>query len=216
MEIGAKNGWRRKESSSSQSISLNDKLSNFTILIFCNQAPTMNFKGHATGATAAAILMTALTPFLHSNPDSKTILIVFALTWFMGLFPDLDTASIIQRWFYRAMLLALFVTLIRKERDTFVILSFLSVIPLIDKHRGWTHWRTTPWLLAIGFAILNEYLRAKGALFGQFNWERVLTFFETYFVYIIGAVVGHYTHLFLDSKTVRKAPWLAWLRKIDK
>lgn len=186
----------------------------------------MNFRGHAAGGAAAAVLMTGLALFIEKvdllsffaepgfdNPDFKMLLIVFVLTWFMALFPDLDTASIIQRWFYRFMLIALLIALIRKERDTFVILSFLSIIPLLDKHRGWTHWLTAPWILAFGFAILNEYLRTKGAWFARFNWERVLIFFDTYLIYIISAVVGHYTHLFLDSKRAKKTPYVKRMAK---
>ena len=67
----------------------------------------------------------------------------------MALFPDLDTASIIQRWFYRALLVLLLILMINKQYDYFIVLSFVAVLPLIDKHRGWTHWKTAPWLISI-------------------------------------------------------------------
>lgn len=186
----------------------------------------MNFRGHLAGGVAASVVMTGVAvvaeqvsitdlfalPF-SENPDAKMLGIVFSLTTFMSLFPDLDTASIIQRWFYRVMLALLLITLIGEDFDTFVILSFMSVVPLIDKHRGWTHWRTTPWILAFAFAILNEFLRTKGAWFSRFDWERVVDFFDLYLVYIIGAVVGHYTHLFLDSKTAKKTPYVRQMAK---
>ncbi len=190
----------------------------------------MNFKGHFTGAVAAGVVAAgtaivsgyvavdteaisnfAADPF-RSSPLHVTFW-VYAVAWFMALFPDLDTASIIQRWFYRLLLILLGYLLIKKKIDVFAVFAFLGVLPLLDKHRGWTHWRMTPWIISFGLAIVFEYFRIKNNWFLHFKWQNVLTFLQTYWIYVFACVVGHYTHLMLDSAKAKK---IAFLKKIDK
>ncbi len=186
----------------------------------------MNFKAHVTGALvggaiAAGVGVVALdlsvqsilTKPFFSNPDFLQFSYIFGLAWFMALFPDLDTASIPQRWFYRFLLVAMIVAIIKKEIDIFAVMAFLGIVPLLDRHRGWTHWRTAPWIMAFAVAILIEYMRVKGNWFLHFKWKLVLYFFENYWVYVFAMVFGHYIHLFLDSKKAKKLPFFKEMAK---
>jgi hypothetical protein len=61
------------------------------------------------------------------------------LTAVFALLPDLDTASIIQRWCYRCMLVVLIALMATGQGDRAAFLGAMSLLPLIHRHRGWMH-----------------------------------------------------------------------------
>ena len=133
---------------------------------------------------------------------------VFATAWFMALFPDLDTASIPQRWFMRAMFALLVAALAWGRMDIFAVLAFATILPLLHRHRGWTHWKVTPWLVALFLATVYEFLRARESWVFEFSWENVWAFLREYWHYTAACVIGHYTHLLLDSRRVPLLPFI--------
>lgn len=184
----------------------------------------MNFRAHfaggvAAGTAAAAVSVlsgdTALSGdsarrFFSAGPDGGVHLAgVFAVAWFMALFPDLDTASVPQRWFLRAMFALLVAALAWGRLDLFVVLAFAALLPLLHRHRGWTHWKVTPWLIALFLATVHETLRARSAWFSGFSWDNVWLFLRDYWIYVAACVMGHYTHLLLDARQVK---WLPFIR----
>jgi len=64
---------------------------------------------------------------------------VAGLTAAFALLPDLDTASIIQRWFYRGMLGVLVWLMATDRAEHAAFLGAVSLLPLVHRHRGWTH-----------------------------------------------------------------------------
>ena len=176
----------------------------------------MNFHGHMVGGVVAGVVAVAVglaAGELDYVPLSVDIdwrdaatqkgAAVFVTALFMSLFPDLDTASVIQRWFYRAMFILMAVVYFNGRFDVFVLLAFLALLPAIHQHRGWTHWPLTPWLVALFFSVVHEYYRVRGFWFLDFTWSHVLTFFGKYWLFVGACILGHYTHLILDSKGVR-------------
>ena len=69
----------------------------------------MTFKGHLTGGILAGIGVTGLAARWGYIPsaDYRIWAAVCGTTVFFSLFPDLDTASVPQRWFFRAVFMAL-------------------------------------------------------------------------------------------------------------
>ncbi|MDH4224401.1 MAG: metal-dependent hydrolase [Deltaproteobacteria bacterium] len=180
----------------------------------------MDFKGHSNGGILAGSLSVAvgvntgfldlqgpnLEHFINSPLDSgdfKSMVAVFVTGWFMAVFPDLDTTSTPQKWFIRVMFALLGLVFLADRMDLFVVLAFASLLPLLHHHRGWTHWKAAPWLVSVGLAVVFEIFRAKNSWISGFSWNHVLDFLSRYWMYVFAAVVGHYTHLFLDSKQVR-------------
>jgi hypothetical protein len=158
----------------------------------------MNFKGHVTGGLATSFVL-AVTSSLVLGPQHLNITsseVIFTVCFFMSLFPDLDTNSIPQRWFYRILLFVMPIIYFTGQIDYFFIVSFLSILPLIHKHRGWTHWKITPFI--IGIATLYFYDKEKGFYFIKYG-DLALN----YFFFLLAVVLGHYTHLVLDSKTIK-------------
>lgn len=184
----------------------------------------MNFRGHFAGGLAAGAVAgscaliagqlelggAAPLDIMGGEPGGVTHFGgVFAAAWFMALFPDLDTASVPQRWFLRGAMLLLVAALLAQRMDLFVLLAFASLLPLIHHHRGWTHWKITPWLIALFMAIVHETLRAEASWLMGFSWHNVGRILQAYWLYVLACVMGHYTHLLLDSRRVR---WLPFIR----
>lgn len=186
----------------------------------------MNFQGHLTGGLIAGAAVTVLAPIsgyvrlsteslaafmdtpLSFHGDISVLILLFLTTCFMALFPDLDTASIPQRWFYRILFVVQLALFYHKQMDWFAVLAFVSILPIVHKHRGWTHWKIAPWLMSLFLAVVFEYIRAKESWFGSFQWENVGIFLQQYWIYLVACVVGHYTHLLLDSRHVRFLPFI--------
>ncbi len=178
----------------------------------------MKFKVHAVGGAMAGMLtiVTAqvsgytsasyrhLIDFLNAphmtQGDIPVLIGLFAVTVFMSLFPDLDSASILQRWFYRFALVILILLFMVGQMGLFAAVSFIILLPLLHKHRGWTHSKITPVLLALFFAVVLELHRSTQAWFGGFSMENVGAILNEYWIYVVACVLGHYTHLLLDWK----------------
>lgn len=158
----------------------------------------MNFKSHAIGGAVAATVVTSASVLIlgqNSIPITSPG-ILFSLCFFMSLFPDLDTASIPQRLFYRA-LAPIFVYIYHYHgKDFLFLVAFLSIMPLMDRHRGWTHWKGTPFMLSLTALYFYDSSR------GFYAIEKNILIFN-YILFISSIVVGHYTHLLLDSKHVK-------------
>ena len=185
----------------------------------------MNFVGHAVGGVAAGAAAMLLAGTLASVPgvaevggdtltdmdllDSGAYLVgSFCTAFLMALFPDLDTASIPQRWYMRVLLLAMLWALWSERMALFTVLALAAPLPMLHKHRGWTHWPITPWLVALALATAHEYVATHDAgilmrLFHRFSWESVGESLLTYWPFVVAAVLGHYTHLLLDGRMLR-------------
>ena len=156
----------------------------------------MNFKSHSiAGLGTAGIVATGA--FIYSSPIILAHpFFLFLVTFLMSLFPDLDINSIPQRWYFRFVLFLMPFLLYFSYQDYFNIISIFSVSILVHKHRGWTHNRSTPFILG----LLSLYFYDKSYGVTEFSQSDTLW---GYFLFLISVVVGHYTHLILDSKTIR-------------
>lgn len=154
----------------------------------------MNFKGHVIGGAVTSTIVSAISlipiiPFIEiSRPE-----VLFFVCFFMSLFPDFDTASIPQRWFYRILLVLLFWLYLEQKDEIIAIIAIFSITPLIHKHRGWTHWKVTPFIISLSLIYLYDYEKGVTGLDPYY-------IFINYLLFILAVVSGHYTHLLLDSK----------------
>ncbi len=145
---------------------------------------------------------------LSPTQNTRTILGLFLTSLFMSLFPDLDVHSVFQRWFFRIVFILLGVMHFSGRHDLFVIVSFCAIMPLLHQHRGWTHWKITPWAIAVFLAVVQEYFLAKNRWSSSFEWENVVDLLRNYWLFVLACVVGHYMHLFLDARSMR---WLKFI-----
>ncbi|MCZ6552931.1 MAG: metal-dependent hydrolase [SAR324 cluster bacterium] len=126
----------------------------------------MNFKAHlAAGAvTGAAVATVALAAgFVDTIGEAGALA---ALGTGFALFPDLDTASIPQRWFYRGMAAAIVALILTGRWQSAALLGLVALLPLLHHHRGWTHrWWAVP-LVPLGALALWRSLAVGGEAWG--------------------------------------------------
>lgn len=154
----------------------------------------MNFKAHAVGGVITSAVVSSFSLIASTNAiEVSDPFVVFGICFFMSLFPDLDTASIPQKWFYRCLIIVLCILFYFQEYKIISLISIFSITPLLHKHRGWTHWKITPFVISIIVLIL--YDRALNG--SEYYIEEV---FLSYLIFVFAVVSGHYTHLLLDSR----------------
>lgn len=148
----------------------------------------MRARGHLAGGALAGGGVVAAGTALGSLPGLGHPLAwaAFATALFFALFPDVDTDSLPRRWFYRGVLAALAWLAGRRRFEEATLVAVAALLPLVDHHRGWTHGRFTPLLVA---------LAATGALWWWGDWPPGAS--ES--VLLAAAVAGWYTHLVLDG-----------------
>jgi len=183
----------------------------------------MNFGAHAAGGVVAGVVAAGVAGIASAGEQAPAMfgelegvlgtgafaVGCFGAAFLMALFPDLDTASIPQRWYLRIMFAGLVASMLAGWMELFVVLALVALLPLLHRHRGWTHWRITPWGVAVLLAVAHEYAEARASWFSSFSWEAVGGLLLEAWPFVLACVLGHYTHLLLDSRSVR---WLPFVR----
>ena len=177
----------------------------------------MNFKGHLLGGIVAGVavvgvaVQVGVVEFAVSTPSdlfqtgfglqNGTLAAggLFVLTLMMSLFPDLDTASVPQRWFFRFAFVLLVVLLLIKQMDIFAVVTLILLLPLLHRHRGWTHSRLTPVVISVFMVLALVYLRAPQMLRGL-SINTIVSIGQQYWTVMLACIAGHYTHLLLDAR----------------
>lgn len=153
-----------------------------------------NYKGHLvggvvfTGVYTVAMLFAPveqLAEYAHLLYDWQAMFAVFVIGMLFALFPDVDTNSKGQDIFYW-IVFPLDVLLIYSEQfQAAAYLGLIALLPILTHHRGWTH---TKWaMLLIPLPIVLVPLLYS---------DHVLAIS---LVYYGAAVVGYFSHLFLDG-----------------
>lgn len=163
----------------------------------------MNFKGHFIGGLASGSLLTAGTYFIgylaEKPPQFAEYAVLFPITLFFALFPDFDTSSIPQRWFFRAVFIAILVMAYYKYFEEATILALIAITPVLDHHRGWTHNYFSPILIPFALAGIYEYLASRERWLQGWLLENVNFYLQDNLWLVLACLTGWYTHLLLDS-----------------
>lgn len=169
-------------------------------------------------ATLAVSLLTELPltwnptiPALRSEAIGRCILEIvgcFAIAVLFGLWPDVDIKSTSQKIFYR-VLFALNATLIVFGMYLeSALLGLFAMLPILSKHRGWTHSKITMFLLPCLFLVIPIYIAYPEWRTG---WEGPLEFigllidrafpdaFQNWLPFCVASFIGYATHLHLDG-----------------
>lgn len=139
------------------------------------------YKGHILGG---AVVYAPMFFIFHSYATPMVAVWWFALAIAGALFPDIDTKSKGQKWFYRTLFLVLITLLLLKRFALFIAFSLMASLPLIVNHRGLFH--------RLWFVVFVPLVVAA-----TFDWYKVTPFDDALiasFFFIAGAV----SHLVLD------------------
>ncbi len=142
-----------------------------------------NYKKHIAGGFASYLILLFLL-IKSYNPSLITSLQWLLSTVIGSLFPDIDTKSKFQKFFYFSLLIIFIFLTLKNNSELLILLSFLGLIPLVVNHRGIFHklWFILL-LIAITLFLTNLYAPDKIEFIGL-----NLLFF----------LIGTISHLWLD------------------
>lgn len=156
------------------------------------------YKGHIAGAIAVNAVYVAGVRLLPgeilqrwdiSLQDWQLLIGLFVVAVLFGLFPDVDTNSMGQNIFFGIAFVAMLILIIVGKFQPAAYLGLMAMMPIVGKHRGWTHSKLAMLLVPSPILIIpylhNQHVWTLGAV-------------------IYGAAVaGYFSHLLLDGLIIR-------------
>ncbi|MBI4553389.1 MAG: metal-dependent hydrolase [Candidatus Latescibacteria bacterium] len=141
--------------------------------------------GLAMGAVGVWLAQTGqLDRFINADEWPKVPMLL-GIGILSACFPDIDTNSKSQRLFYRLMLLLDVWLIVQRDYKSAALLGLGGMLPLLGKHRGWTHTWTAAVLVPAACFLLPMLIT-----------QRVQLFLGICFVISVSAYVSH---LILDG-----------------
>ena len=151
-----------------------------------------NYKGHIAGAIGAAAVYVAALQFVPVKQfvemagvlqDWQAFIGVFVVAVLMGLFPDVDTNSKGQNFFFGIALVTDILLIYSGNLQAAAYLGLIAMLPIVGKHRGWTHSKWAMFVVPLPILIV-PYLYSAVVL-------------PTAVVFYGAAVIGYFSHLLL-------------------
>jgi membrane-bound metal-dependent hydrolase YbcI (DUF457 family) len=133
------------------------------------------------GGSLAAVLSSGVY-----RPELPTALTLLSISLLGALFPDTDTDSKGQNFFYTCLAILDLALMIKGHYRWAAIVGFCAMLPAVGHHRGWTH---TWWAMIL---IPLPILILPGIFYK--------TPLRVMLPYYLAAVLGYFSHLALDRK----------------
>ena len=153
------------------------------------------YRGHIAGAIVFFLGYLALLVYLYSMNAAyqqfSTLellgypVAMFALAVMFALWPDVDTNSKGQDVFYAIFLVADLFLIATRNFEEAAYLGLFALLPVVSRHRGWTHSWWAMLLIPSPLLVLPYVLFPDRPLAG-------LPFYGA-------ALVGYFSHLVLDG-----------------
>lgn len=141
------------------------------------------YRGHLSGGAVTFSILLLLVSRV-CNPTFLTMVEWLGLCLAGSLFPDIDIKSKGQKYFYWVAFLIIIFLALKRRFDILVLVSLISIIPMLVRHRGLFH---RAWFI-IALPLLLWHLISM-----QFPAFRTMLLFDVIF-FIAGAL----SHLWLD------------------
>ena len=144
-----------------------------------------SYKAHiAGGVVVYALLVTGMIHLLSWRLMWKEGLLLLSVMIVAALFPDVDTNSKARKWFYGTLLFIDAALIFNRHYRWAALLGLFALIPVVSKHRGWTHSLWAMFLVPLPILIAPYFLfEASPRLF---------------LPYYVGALLGYSSHLVID------------------
>ena len=136
-------------------------------------------------------------PTISFNPWSIGACFVVAVL--SGLWPDVDIKSRSQQIFYRIFLVFSIILILRKQYFQSAVLGIFAMLPLLGKHRGWTHSRLTMLLLPAVFLVLPFYFEGVAVNLDNLSSSQNMDLIRSGLPFYTASLIGYATHLHLDG-----------------
>lgn len=153
-----------------------------------------NYKGHIaggvvfTGAYTVAMLFAPverLAEYASLLYDWQAMFAVFVIGMLFALFPDVDTNSKAQDIFFWTVFPLDALLIYSGQFQAAAYLGLIAMLPIVTHHRGWTHSKWAMFLVPLPIVLIPWLYN-----------EKVLAIS---LVYYGAAIVGYFSHLFLDG-----------------
>ena len=146
-------------------------------------------KGHILGGLVFLWLFLTILANFFFVPSAMEIIIFTAIAVMFSLWPDVDIKSIGQKVFYTIFFVTdAILVFYFQDYKTAAFFGLLIILPILSKHRGWTHSRLTAVLLPTPLLLVPMYV-FEGSLAQGLP-------------YYFAAVTGYFSHLFFDKKLI--------------
>lgn len=157
------------------------------------------YKGHIAGATLFYGIYVALLLFVFSlgifaqgigyTQAWQPLLGLLLVAVLFGLFPDVDTNSKGQDIFFATIFIADILLILNRQLELAAYLGLVSMLPILGKHRGWTH---SFWAMA----VVPLPILIIPYLYNSANLPLAALYYGA-------AVVGYFSHLFFDGLVIK-------------
>ena len=127
----------------------------------------------------------------------------FIIATLSGLWPDVDITSKSQQIFYRIFLVFNAILILRGHYIESAVFGSFAMLPLIGKHRGWTHSKLTMLLLPAAFLVLPLYFQGAQIDLDNLPSSDNLNLIKIGLPFYTASLIGYGTHLHLDGILLR-------------
>tara|TARA_B100000959_G_C14823949_1_gene559013 strand:+ start:460 stop:912 length:453 start_codon:yes stop_codon:yes gene_type:complete len=146
-------------------------------------------KGHILGGLVFLWLFLTILANFFFVPSAMEIIIFTAIAVMFSLWPDVDIKSIGQKVYYTIFFVTdAILVFYFQDYKTAAFFGLLIILPILAKHRGWTHSRLTAILLPTPLLLVPMYVFEGSIAQG--------------IPYYFAAVTGYFSHLFFDKKLI--------------
>lgn len=158
-----------------------------------------SYRGHLSGgvvAAAACTLTVSLLPYeqlaTYANllHGWQTLAGVFIIAMLFALFPDVDTKSKGQGLFYWTISIVDGLLIWNKQVQAAAYLGLIALLPLLSKHRGWTH------------SIPAAFIVPAPIILVPYLYDGRMLPIST--IFYGAAVVGYLSHIALDGELLAR------------
>ena len=144
------------------------------------------YKGHSVGAVVLLLVAMHFFGNYFHNPDLVDIILYAAIAVMFGLWPDVDIKSKGQKIFYSIFFVTDLYLIINQEYKIAAYFGLIIILPILARHRGWTHTLTAMILIPLPILLYPMYNLGDITLSGL--------------PYYAAAVTGYFSHLVLDKE----------------
>ena len=146
-------------------------------------------KGHIVGGVVFFWFFITLMANYFFVPDAMEIVIYAAIILMFSLWPDVDIKGLGQKVFYSIFFITdLILIFYFQHYKAAAYFGLLIILPILAKHRGWTHYRATAIILPLPLIVVPLFV-FDGTLFEGIP-------------FYLAAVTGYFSHLFFDKKLI--------------
>ena len=146
-----------------------------------------SYKGHTLGGVLVVVLfLGVLTHIFSYHFDWRNAPTFLTIGILGALFPDVDTNSRGQDIFYAIFFILDLILITLKKYDYAAFLGLLAILPILGKHRGWTHTWWAMIIVPLPIIILPVF-------FFRVEPAPLIPYYAC-------AVSGYFSHLLLDWK----------------